>query len=518
MPILLVLALAAHGLPATAWAGPMEQPPRVRSGRPAPTPWLAADGRMAAIGLGTRLTIHDRSDAAGPVEIVLDAPAVSGALLGPSLLILGADGALLHLDVRDPAAGAQRLAGLPLARPVALAALGKTLVVADEARGLELLAIPPLPHRGHHGAAPAQRRTIAPERAGFVPWTEPIVAMAAGDHRVAIAHADGTLAIMGDDPAAGTRRIPLGEPARALALASGRIYALVPSGLVRIDLRGGEDPPRPVHVAEAAGVALAFAGREVSILSADAALARIIDDAPAALMHNVEVLNNLFSPDMLTIFPGDSVRWSNAMGFHNVVSCTTDQSGCTADAAESFTSGPVGPLWVHTHTFQQPGANPYVCQPHAPDMTGTVIVAPPPAPPPVPDGRDGAPMLVEPLDPNAASLSIAWDDASCGTASSYHMIWGQRSHLPATPGGAFSFAGAVCGIATPFVWSGSPDPAAIPGRIIWWLILPVEGTTEGSWGVDAQGAERTGPGAGGSSGGCGVLSKEVSAACSLTRN
>ena len=522
MPILVVLALAQCWLTSPGWSVPMDRPGE-RSGSRLAMPWLAADGRTTAIGHGRRVTIHDRQ-ATRLVEILLDAPGVSGALVGRSLLILDEEGTLLHLDVGDAAAGVTSLSARPAERPASLAAMGTTLLVEDRERGgVALLSIPPLSHRGHHGAPSPRRHGLEPVGSGFIPMTSPIIAMAAEDGSAAIAQEDGTLVVLENtaarnasafDPATVTmRHIVLGMPARALALVSGRLYALAATGLVRIDLRDGEDPPRVIDVAAVEGIALSVAGREVTVLSEDATLTRVVDHTPAALEHNVAVLNNRFSPNMLTIFPGDSVSWSNASGYHNVLSCTTDQSGCTADATESFTSGFPGALWVVSHTFQQPGANPYVCQPHAPDMTGTVIVAPPPAPPPVPDGRDGAPMTVEPLDPNAASLEIAWDDVSCGTASSYHLIWGQRSHLPASPGGAFSLAGAVCGIATPFVWMNSPDPAAVPKRIIWWLILPDEGTTEGSWGVDALGAERMGPAAGGSSGVCGIVSKEVSAGC-----
>lgn len=520
MPILVVLALAQCWPTSPGWSGAMDRPGQ-RSGRLA-MPWLAADGRTTAIGHGMRVTIHDRP-AARQVEILLDTPGVSGALVGRSLLILDEEGTLLHLDVGDPAAGVTSLSAHPAERPGSMAAMGTTLLVEDRERGVALLSIPPLSHRGHHGGASPRHHGLEPVGPGFIPMTSPIIAMAAEDGRAAIAREDGTLVVLENtaarnasafDPSTvGMRHVVLGMPARALALASGRLYALAATGLVRIDLRDGEDPPRVTDVAAVEGIALSVAGREVTVLSEDATVTRVLDQTPAALQHNVAVLNNLFSPNMLTILPGDSVRWANASGFHNVFSCTIDQSGCTEDATESFTSGFPSELWVISHTFQQPGANPYVCQPHAPDMTGTVTVVAPPPPSPVPDGRDGAPMTVEPLDPNATSLEIAWDDVSCGSASSYHLIWGQRSHLPASPGGAFSLAGAVCGIATPFVWMNSPDPAAVPKRIIWWLILPREGTIEGSWGVDALGAERVGPGAGGSSGVCGIVSKDVSAGC-----
>ena len=526
MPILVVLALAQCWLTFPGWSDPMDRP-RQRSSSRLAMPWLAADGRTTAIGHGRRVMIHGRvaASAAGAapaaVEIRLDASGVAGAIVGTTLLILDEDGTLLHLDLEDPSAGVTRLAPHPGARPVSLASTGATLLVADQERGLALLAIPQPTHRGHHGGPSPRHLRFEPVPSGFIPLASPIIAMAAEADRAAVARGDGTLVIFENadahdaeafDPAtARVREFALAEPPRSLALASGRIYALVPSGLVRVDML--EDHPRVIHIARVTGAALAVAGREVTVLSEDTTLTRIIDDTPAALLHTVSAVNTQFLPGALTVFPGDSVRWSNGSGTHNVVSCTVDQFGCTADAKESFTSGFPSDLWVFTHTFQQPGENSYICQPHAPFMAGMVTVAAPPLPPPVPDGRDGSPMTVTALDPNATSLSIAWDDVSCGSASSYHLIWGHRSHLPASPGGAFSLAGAVCGIATPFVWMNSPDPAAVPKRIIWFLILPDEGIIEGSWGVDALGAERMGPGAEGSSGACGIVSKDVSAGC-----
>jgi len=520
MPIALSLALAAPA--PSAWSG--TRTPSVPLSRDASVGrWLATDGRVLAIGHGRRLSIQDRATSRFR-EIVLDAPGVSGALFGRRLLILDDDGGLLHIDLEEPEAGVNRLASDRGDRATSLAvSRGDTLIIADQGRGLMLLRIPSFPHGGHQGALAGRHETIALAPAGFIAIEDRVTALAAQDDRIVLGSEDGSLRIIeeigsgagsvSDRATASWRRIALGEPVLSLALASRRIYALGPSGLWRVDL-GDEDPGDPVHVAPIAGVALAVAGREVSILGEDGALSRIIDHEPAALMHTVSVQNNYFTPASMTVFPGDTVRWSNSSaGFHNVVSCIAGQSGCELDATESFHSGFPSTIWFFTHAFQQPGSNPYICEPHATQMIGEVIVAAPPAPPPVPDGRDGSPMTVIPLDPGATTLSIAWDDVSCGSASSHHLIWGHRSHLPAAPGGAFSFAGAVCGIATPFVWTDSPDPAAVPKRIVWWLILPGEGATEGSWGIDSQGAERNGPAVGGSSGSCGIVSKDVSAGC-----
>jgi len=493
----------------SSWAGPADTP---RQAAGTGSVWLAEDGRTTVVGRGRRLAIHDRH-AGTHAEVLLEAPSSSGALLGGSLMILGDDGRLSRIDLDAPQDAPRRVGSRPAAgRWALMAAMGSDLVVADRSRGVALLAMPALPHRGACDDSPEQA-AIEAAPAGFLAIDETIVSMAAEPGRLAAALGDGTIVVFekehgAADPLPEMRRtIPLGAPARAVALASGRLYALVASGLVRVDL--DSDDPSSHAVASIEGVALAVVGREVSVLPEEGAPVRIIDREASALLFTVSVQNNFFSPGTLTILPGDTVRWSNASGFHNVFSCTTTQDGCSADAEESFNSGNPGTLWILNHTFTEAGENPYICQPHAPFMTGMINVAGHTAPPPVADGRDGAPMTAA---NGPGGMTISWDD-ECGAAPSYHLIWGHRGQLPAAPGGTFTPGGSICGIASPYLWSASPDPAGFPGRILWWLILPGETATEGSWGIDSTGTERKGPGTGGASGVCGFQSKDVSATC-----
>jgi plastocyanin len=85
-------------------------------------------------------------------------------------------------------------------------------------------------------------------------------------------------------------------------------------------------------------------------------------------LHTVELSNFQFSPDNLTIEVGDTVRWSNVEGTHNVL----------ADD-NSFTSGPAAPApWTFEHVFTATGNNPYYCEPHGgaggSGMSGVIIV------------------------------------------------------------------------------------------------------------------------------------------------
>jgi plastocyanin len=88
----------------------------------------------------------------------------------------------------------------------------------------------------------------------------------------------------------------------------------------------------------------------------------------AQTTHDITVTNFSFTPATLNITAGDTVRWTNVLGDHNVV----------ADD-NSFTSGPVAPApWEYSHIFTTAGSNPYYCALHggpgAQGMSGVIIV------------------------------------------------------------------------------------------------------------------------------------------------
>ncbi len=92
----------------------------------------------------------------------------------------------------------------------------------------------------------------------------------------------------------------------------------------------------------------------------------------AAAAHAAEVFvtvsNFMFTPQSVTINPGDTVTWTNAGGFHNVVSDTG-----------LFTSGPPSSLvgWTFSHTFPSVATFPYHCEVHVSvGMSGVVVVVP----------------------------------------------------------------------------------------------------------------------------------------------
>jgi len=140
----------------------------------------------------------------------------------------------------------------------------------------------------------------------------------------------------------------------------------------------------------------------------------------------------------------------------------------------------------------------------------------PVAPPAVPDGRAAGqtPMTVMALDTQGTSLQISFDTASCNGDAGFHIVYGSRSDLPAGPAGAFDVSGGQCAVtASPYIWNAVPGPNDGLG-LLWWIILANDGAaTEGSWGRNSAGAERTGPMADGSSGVCGITQKVVTNTC-----
>lgn len=93
--------------------------------------------------------------------------------------------------------------------------------------------------------------------------------------------------------------------------------------------------------------------------------------ATSAATFEVELFGEIFSPATVHIRVGDTVRWLNRSGFHNVVA-----------SGGSFSSGaPSADTFTFTHTFNSVGTFAYFCEVHlAMGMTGTVIVTPAEAP------------------------------------------------------------------------------------------------------------------------------------------
>lgn len=101
-----------------------------------------------------------------------------------------------------------------------------------------------------------------------------------------------------------------------------------------------------------------------------ALLAAIFLPAAAQTSHVVDVTNNVFTPNELTITEGDTVIWTNSEGRHNV----NGTQNTYPSNPESF-GNEVATGWTFTHAFNIPGLYDYRCDPHVQSqMFGTITV------------------------------------------------------------------------------------------------------------------------------------------------
>jgi plastocyanin len=114
--------------------------------------------------------------------------------------------------------------------------------------------------------------------------------------------------------------------------------------------------------------------------------------ARAAANVTITARDFFWSPDTVGIQIGDTVTWTNAQGFHNVL---------LGDSRLNQPGFPSDPAWNPPPqvTFKDPGSYTFICEVH-PGMTGTVNVAggeptptptPTPTPPPAVPPPGGAP-------------------------------------------------------------------------------------------------------------------------------
>ena len=112
--------------------------------------------------------------------------------------------------------------------------------------------------------------------------------------------------------------------------------------------------------------------------------------------------------------------------------------------------------------------------------TVTVHVAPPSAPPPVPDGRQvaGNPLTLTPVPGDA--LRIAWDVTRC-PAPGYHALWFDLQDI-----GAWQVVGQEC-----LLGAAGDQVVVPPGGAVALLLAGDDGAaTEGSYGTGSDGTER----------------------------
>jgi plastocyanin len=487
--------------------------------------WVSLDMDRAVFGSGTQVTVA----AARPTirlqsQLVLDAPAVDGVLVGGDLFLVERYDrserlSVLTLNSNSATTMPVRLHPQPRAS-LRLGQMDDYLLVAEDGYGLRILGLPGHRHNGssHHDTG---GRLAA---VGFFPFSEKILAVTASLRTIYVATERELVVIDASVPALPgfVRRVPLDTEANGLAANGSKVYLLGDDGLRMLDLSGNDERSDATLHPGVRGQAILLAGRTVYVAGGELGLQEFQDQSAPAQTFFVQVGDAFFNPaGVINVNVGDMVVWEKpSTAFtHNVFSCNSAQTGCGgATSTETFTSGPVTTSpFDFFHTFNLVGSNPYLCQTHTLTMQGDITVAGGPAAPPgVSSGAGGStPMTVDKLVAAGTDLSIAYD-TSCTGAVDHDIIFGTRAQLPAALGGIYGLTGGRCSIGTtsPFTWTATPAPAS--GDFVWWVIVADDGSgTEGSWGKDGGSGERDGSGLNGASGQCANTDKDLSNTCGL---
>jgi plastocyanin len=89
--------------------------------------------------------------------------------------------------------------------------------------------------------------------------------------------------------------------------------------------------------------------------------------APTPAPYVIQISNNAFSPDSLTVPVGSTVTWKNEDPYAHTV---------TMQGKNGFDSGSLDSGKTFSHTFTAPGSYSYFCAVH-PSMTATITVTAP---------------------------------------------------------------------------------------------------------------------------------------------
>jgi hypothetical protein len=120
---------------------------------------------------------------------------------------------------------------------------------------------------------------------------------------------------------------------------------------------------------------------------------------------------------------------------------------------------------------------------------------------PVADGAFGVPMTGSRLDNFGSSIGLTWDVATCASTD-HHLIYGSLASVA-----SMTVLGGVCDLGA----TGAASWSSVPAGDLWFVVVgDDDAATEGSWGVDSNGGQRS---AGTPSGVCGIASRDDEATC-----
>ena len=122
--------------------------------------------------------------------------------------------------------------------------------------------------------------------------------------------------------------------------------------------------------------------------------------------YTIDVGNFYYNPSSLTINIGDTVIWNNTAGNHNINANLVD----FPSNPEGFGNAVAGPGWSFQWIFTLPGTYNYQCDPHAPGMSGIVIVNNPLCPPSATFSSVNATSIVS----NDGSVSVNFQTSAIG--------------------------------------------------------------------------------------------------------
>ena len=153
------------------------------------------------------------------------------------------------------------------------------------------------------------------------------------------------------------------------------------------------------------------------------------NDPYVPTLHTINAGNFYYYPNSLTINAGDTVKWINDGGYHNVNFINSTITGNSFNNPVSFVTPPTTLTDLAMNIFDVPGTYNYDCSvgSHAVNgMTGTLIVLPPPPTYTIPNavGCDSVITLDLTInsssastDPHTACQAFTWIDGNTYTAS-----------------------------------------------------------------------------------------------------